>query len=50
MLALRFGVEAAAELVPDHPCLGAVDSPEALAAYQASKRAHKASLRAAQPA
>ena len=50
VLALRFGVEAAAELVPDHPCLGAVDSPEALAAYQASKRAHKASLRAAQPA
>ena len=50
VLALRFGVEVAAELVPDHPCLGAVDSPEALAAYQASKRAHKASLRAAQPA
>ena len=50
VLALRFGVEAAAELVPDHACLGAVDSPEALAAYQASKRAHKASLRAAQPA
>ena len=50
VLALRFGVEAAAELVPDQPCLGAVDSPEALAAYQASKRAHKASLRAAQPA
>jgi len=50
VLALRFGVEAAAELVPDHPCLGAVDSPEALAAYQASKRSHKASLRAAQPA
>ena len=41
VLALRFGVEAAAELVPDHPCLGAVDSPEALAAYQASKRAHR---------
>ncbi len=50
VLALRFGFEVAAELVPDHPCLGAVDSPEALAAYQASKRAHKASLRAAQPA
>ena len=50
VLALRFGVEVAAELVPEHPCLGAVDSPEALAAYQASKRAHKASLRAAQPA
>ncbi len=50
VLALRFGVEVAAELVPDHACLGAVDSPEALAAYQASKRAHKASLRAAEPA
>jgi len=50
VLALRIGVEAAAELVPDHPCLGAVDAPQALAEYQASKRAHKASLRAAQPA
>ena len=46
VLALRFGVEAAQELVPDHPCLGAVDSPEALAEYQAAKRAHKAELRA----
>ena len=46
VLALRFGVEAAAELVPDHPCLGGVDSPEALAEYQAQKRAHKASMRA----
>jgi uncharacterized HhH-GPD family protein len=27
VLALRFGVESAQELVPDHPCLGAVDSP-----------------------
>ena len=50
VLALRFGVEAAQELVPDHPCLGAVDSPEALAEYQAAKRAHKAALRAAQTA
>ena len=47
VLALRFGVEAAQELVPDHPCLGAVDSPEALAEYQAAKRAHKAAMRAA---
>lgn len=47
VLALRFGVEAAAELVPDHPTLGGVDSREALAEYQAKKRAHKASLRAA---
>lgn len=50
VLALRFGVEAAQELVPDHACLGAVDSPEALAEYQAAKRAHKAALRAAQTA
>ncbi len=47
VLALRFGVEAAQELVPDHPCLGAVDSPEALAEYQAAKRAKKAAMRAA---
>ncbi len=50
VLALRFGVEAALELVPDHPTLGGVDSPEALVEYQAAKRAHKASLRAAQTA
>jgi uncharacterized HhH-GPD family protein len=50
VLALRFGVEAAQELVPNHPCLGGIDSPEALAEYQAAKRAHKASLRAAQTA
>jgi uncharacterized HhH-GPD family protein len=47
VLALQFGVEAAQELVPDHPCLGRIDSPEALAEYQAAKRAHKAALRAA---
>ena len=50
VLALRFGVGAAQELVPNHPCLGGIDSPEALAEYQAAKRAHKASLRAAQTA
>ena len=50
VLALRFGVEAAQELVPAHPCLGRIDSPEALAEYQAAKRAHKAALRAAQTA
>jgi len=50
VLALRFGVEAAQELVPTHPCLGGIDSHEALAEYQAAKRAHKASLRAAQTA
>ena len=46
VLAKRFGVAAAAPLVPNHPTLGDVDSPEALAEYQAAKRAHKASLRA----
>ena len=47
VLAKRFGVEAAQGLVPDHPTLGDVDSAEALASYQAAKRAYKASLRAA---
>jgi uncharacterized HhH-GPD family protein len=42
VLAKRFGVAAAAELVPWHPTLGDVDSPQALADYQAAKRAHKA--------
>jgi uncharacterized HhH-GPD family protein len=42
VLAKRFGVAAAKGLVPTHPTLGDVDSPEALAAYQAAKRAHKA--------
>ena len=42
VLAKRFGVEAAQELVPWHPTLGDVDSPQALADYQAAKRIHKA--------
>ena len=42
VLAKRFGVAAAAELVPPHPTLGDVDSPQALADYQAAKRIHKA--------
>jgi len=46
VLAKRFGVEAARELAPSHPTLGDVDSPEALADYQAKKRAHKAEMRA----
>jgi uncharacterized HhH-GPD family protein len=50
VLALQFGVEAAQELVPNHPCLGAIDSREALLEYQAAKRAHKAALRAASTA
>jgi len=42
VLAKRFDVEAAQELVPWHPTLGDVDSPQALADYQSAKRAHKA--------
>ena len=42
VLAKRFGVEQAGELVPWHPTLGDVDSAEALAEYQAAKRVHKA--------
>ena len=42
VLAKRFGVKAARELVPAHPTLGDVDSRQALADYQAAKRAHKA--------
>jgi len=42
VLAKQFGVAAAAELVPWHPTLGDVDSLQALADYQAAKRAHKA--------
>jgi uncharacterized HhH-GPD family protein len=42
VLAKRFGVKAAKELVPPHPTLGDVDSPRALVDYQAAKRAHKA--------
>jgi uncharacterized HhH-GPD family protein len=45
----RFGVRLPGleELLPTWPTLGDVDSPEALEAYQAKKRAYKASLRAA---
>jgi uncharacterized HhH-GPD family protein len=42
VLAKRFGVAAAQDLVPSHPTLGDVDSPQALLDYQAAKRAHKA--------
>ena len=42
VLAKRFGIKAAKELVPPHPTLGDVDSPQALLDYQAAKRAHKA--------
>jgi uncharacterized HhH-GPD family protein len=47
VLAKRFGIEAAEDLVPPHPTLGDVDSAQALAEYQAAKRAHKAELAAA---
>ena len=47
VLSRRFGVEKAEPLAPTHPCLGDVDSPQALADYQAAKRAHKAELRTA---
>jgi uncharacterized HhH-GPD family protein len=45
VLAKRFDVAAAQELVPNHPTLGDVDSAQALEEYQAKKRAYKAGLR-----
>src|SRR3984885_13051753 len=42
VLAKRFHVEAAEDLVPGHPTLGDVDSKQALLDYQATKRLHKA--------
>ena len=45
VLAKRFDVATAQGLVPGHPTLGDVDSPEALARYQALKREYKAKLR-----
>jgi uncharacterized HhH-GPD family protein len=49
VLGKRFGVRPPGyeSVAPSWPTLGDVDSPEALAAYQAGKRAHKAALRAA---
>lgn len=49
ILAKRYGLRLPGieDVVPDHATLGDVDSPEALAEYQAGKRAHKAALRAA---
>jgi uncharacterized HhH-GPD family protein len=46
VLAKRYGLELAEPLLPDHPTLGDVDSREALAEYQAYKRAEKAAARA----
>jgi uncharacterized HhH-GPD family protein len=45
VLALHYGVDAAQELVPEHPCLGKINSPEDLAEYQAAKRAHRETQR-----
>jgi uncharacterized HhH-GPD family protein len=42
VLAKRFDVAAARDLVPSHPTLGDVASPQDLVDYQAAKRAHKA--------
>jgi uncharacterized HhH-GPD family protein len=42
VLAKHFDVAAAQDLVPWHLTLGDVDSPEALADYQAKKKIHKA--------
>ncbi len=41
VLAKRFDIAVAQDLVPNHPTLGDVDSAQALADYQAAKREHK---------
>jgi uncharacterized HhH-GPD family protein len=48
LLGKRYGIKPAGwdEVVPSHPTLGDVDSAEALAEYQAGKRARKAEARA----
>ena len=48
LLGNRYGIKPAGweEVRPKGPTLGDVDSPEALAEYQAGKRARKAELRA----
>ena len=47
VLAKQFGVKAAEGLVPDHPTLGDVTSPEELDRYQAWKREYKRASRGA---
>ena len=42
VLAKRYKMAKAKSLVPPHPTLGDVDSPQALLDYQAAKRIHKA--------
>ena len=49
VLAKRYGLPQAQELVPSLPTLGDVDSPEALERFQAAKRAYKASMRPPAP-
>ena len=49
VLAKRYGVKQAQDLVPGHPTLGDVDSAQALADYQAAKKAHKAQWSTARP-
>jgi uncharacterized HhH-GPD family protein len=48
LLGIRYGIKPAGwdEVRPDHPTLADVDSAEALAEYQAGKRARKAEIRA----
>ena len=48
LLGKRYGIKPQGwdDVIPDHPTLADVDSPEALAEYQAGKRARKAELRA----
>src|SRR3954462_7785912 len=50
VLAKRFDVEVAQDLVPGHPTLGDVDSPQALTDYQAAKKEHKAEWQASKSA
>jgi len=49
VLAKHFGIKTAEPLMPWHPTLGDVDSADALAEYQALKRAHKQEWKKAQP-
>jgi len=52
ILGKRFGIKPAGwdDVAPTHPTLGDVDSPDALARYQAGKRAYKAAIRAGRSA
>jgi uncharacterized HhH-GPD family protein len=45
VLAKRFGIRTAKELVPNHPTLGDIDSNQARERYQAQKRAYKSARR-----